>query len=78
MTNYSVIPRSFPPFTTGSPFGNRCVTLPPTDPAAMHRVRPLYFLNGLLIEAWERMGRDIQQARHQDMRSLVCAKCHVE
>jgi nitrite reductase (cytochrome c-552) len=31
-----------------------------------------------LIEAWERMGRDIQRASHQEMRSLVCAQCHVE
>ena len=31
-----------------------------------------------LIEAWERMGRDVDRATHQEMRSLVCAKCHVE
>ena len=31
-----------------------------------------------LIEAFERMGRDITQATHQEMRSLVCAQCHVE
>jgi nitrite reductase (cytochrome c-552) len=31
-----------------------------------------------LIEAFERQGRDITQATHQEMRTLVCAQCHVE
>lgn len=31
-----------------------------------------------LIEAFRRMGKDIQKATHQEMRSLVCAQCHVE
>jgi len=31
-----------------------------------------------LIEAFERNGKDITQASHQEMRSLVCAQCHVE
>ncbi len=31
-----------------------------------------------LLEAFEAMGRDINQATHQEMRSLVCAQCHVE
>ncbi len=31
-----------------------------------------------LIEAFERMGKDINKASHQEMRSLVCAQCHVE
>ncbi|MBU2650675.1 MAG: ammonia-forming cytochrome c nitrite reductase [Bacteroidetes bacterium] len=31
-----------------------------------------------LIEAFERQGRDISKASHQEMRSLVCAQCHVE
>jgi len=31
-----------------------------------------------LIEAFERQGRDIAQATHQEMRTLVCAQCHVE
>lgn len=31
-----------------------------------------------LREAFERQGRDITQAGHQEMRSLVCAQCHVE
>jgi nitrite reductase (cytochrome c-552) len=31
-----------------------------------------------LIEAFERMGKDITKASHQEMRSLVCAQCHVE
>lgn len=31
-----------------------------------------------LIEAFERMGKDVTKASHQEMRSLVCAQCHVE
>ena len=31
-----------------------------------------------LIEAYEAMGKDILKATHQEMRSLVCAQCHVE
>lgn len=31
-----------------------------------------------LIEAFERQGRDISKATLQEMRSLVCAQCHVE
>ena len=31
-----------------------------------------------LIEAFQRMGKNIDQATHQEMRSLVCAQCHVE
>ncbi|MBD3422462.1 MAG: ammonia-forming cytochrome c nitrite reductase [Chitinivibrionales bacterium] len=31
-----------------------------------------------LLEAFERTGRDINKASHQEMRSLVCAQCHVE
>jgi nitrite reductase (cytochrome c-552) len=31
-----------------------------------------------LIEAYNRMGKDIKKATHQEMRSLVCAQCHVE
>jgi nitrite reductase (cytochrome c-552) len=31
-----------------------------------------------LVEAFDRMGRDISDASHQEMRSLVCAQCHVE
>lgn len=31
-----------------------------------------------LIEAFQEMGKDINQATHQEMRSLVCAQCHVE
>ena len=31
-----------------------------------------------LIEAFERMGKDIAESTHQEMRSLVCAQCHVE
>jgi nitrite reductase (cytochrome c-552) len=31
-----------------------------------------------LKEAFERQGKDITKATHQEMRSLVCAQCHVE
>ncbi len=31
-----------------------------------------------LIEAFQRQGRKIEEASHQEMRSLVCAQCHVE
>ncbi len=31
-----------------------------------------------LVEAFESMGKDISKATHQEMRSLVCAQCHVE
>ncbi|NUM37406.1 MAG: ammonia-forming cytochrome c nitrite reductase [Candidatus Brocadiae bacterium] len=31
-----------------------------------------------LKEAFERMGKDINKATHQEKRSLVCAQCHVE
>jgi nitrite reductase (cytochrome c-552) len=31
-----------------------------------------------LVEAFQRMGRDVNKATHQEMRSLVCAQCHVE
>jgi nitrite reductase (cytochrome c-552) len=31
-----------------------------------------------LREAFQRQGRDIDQASHQEMRTLVCAQCHVE
>jgi nitrite reductase (cytochrome c-552) len=31
-----------------------------------------------LIEAFERQGKDIRDASQQEMRSLVCAQCHVE
>jgi len=31
-----------------------------------------------LREAFQRQGRDLEQVSHQEMRSLVCAQCHVE
>ncbi len=44
------------------------------DPETMN----LHISRPALIEAFERQGRDIRQATHQEMRSLVCAQCHVE
>lgn len=31
-----------------------------------------------LVEAFDRMNKDINKATHQEMRSLACAQCHVE
>jgi len=31
-----------------------------------------------LIEAFERQGKDVMNATYQEMRTLVCAQCHVE
>ncbi len=31
-----------------------------------------------LLEAFESMGKDISKVSHQEMRTLVCAQCHVE
>ncbi len=31
-----------------------------------------------LLEAFQRTGRDINKVSHQEMRTLVCAQCHVE
>jgi len=44
------------------------------DPKTMN----LRITRPALAEAFQRMGRDINQATHQEMRSLVCAQCHVE
>jgi nitrite reductase (cytochrome c-552) len=38
----------------------------------------LHISRPALLEAYDRLGKDITQASHQEMRSLVCAQCHVE
>ncbi|KGN72355.1 cytochrome C nitrite reductase [Porphyromonas macacae] len=38
----------------------------------------LHISRPALIEAFERQGKDISKATPQEMRSLVCAQCHVE
>ena len=38
----------------------------------------LHISRPALIEAFERQGKDITKATPQEMRSLVCAQCHVE
>ncbi len=38
----------------------------------------LHITRPALIEAFQRQGKDITKATHQEMRSLVCAQCHVE
>lgn len=44
------------------------------DPQTMN----LRITRPALREAFAAMGKDIDQATHQEMRSLVCAQCHVE
>lgn len=44
------------------------------DPETMN----LTITRPALVEAYEAMGKDIDDATHQEMRSLVCAQCHVE
>ena len=44
------------------------------DPKTMN----LRITRPALAEAFERQGIDINEATHQEMRSLVCAQCHVE
>lgn len=42
------------------------------------RTQNLRISRPALIEAFERQGKDITKVSHQEMRSLVCAQCHVE
>ncbi|MBP9191496.1 MAG: ammonia-forming cytochrome c nitrite reductase [Ignavibacteria bacterium] len=44
------------------------------DPKTMN----LRITRPALIEAFQRQGKNIEDASHQEMRSLVCAQCHVE
>ncbi len=44
------------------------------DPKTMN----LRITRPALIEGFQNMGKDISKASHQEMRSLVCAQCHVE
>lgn len=44
------------------------------DPVTMN----LRITRPALIEAFERLDRDVTESSHQEMRSLVCAQCHVE
>ncbi|MFA5060053.1 MAG: ammonia-forming cytochrome c nitrite reductase [Candidatus Omnitrophota bacterium] len=44
------------------------------DPKTMN----LRITRPALAEALERQGKDVKKATHQEMRSLVCAQCHVE
>jgi nitrite reductase (cytochrome c-552) len=43
-----------------------------------HETMNLQITRPALIEAFQRMGKNITTASHQEMRSLVCAQCHVE
>lgn len=44
------------------------------DPKTMN----LRITRPALAEAFQRIGKDINEATHQEMRTLVCAQCHVE
>ncbi len=44
------------------------------DPSTMN----LRITRPALAEAFQRQGKDITKSTHQEMRSLVCAQCHVE
>jgi len=44
------------------------------DPKTMN----LRITRPALVEAFQRQGKNIEDATHQEMRSLVCAQCHVE
>jgi nitrite reductase (cytochrome c-552) len=44
------------------------------DPKSMN----LRITRPALIEAFQRQGKDITKSTHQEMRTLVCAQCHVE
>lgn len=44
------------------------------DPKTMN----LRITRPALVEAFQRQGKDISKVTHQEMRSLVCAQCHVE
>ncbi|MGV3706506.1 MAG: ammonia-forming cytochrome c nitrite reductase [Arcticibacter sp.] len=44
------------------------------DPKTMN----LTITRPALVEAFKAMGKDVNKASHQEMRSLVCAQCHVE
>jgi nitrite reductase (cytochrome c-552) len=44
------------------------------DPRTMN----LRITRPALVEAFQRQGKDITQSTHQEMRTLVCAQCHVE
>ncbi len=44
------------------------------DPVTMD----LRITHPALVDAFKAMGKDLTKATHQEMRSLVCAQCHVE
>ncbi|MFP4059914.1 MAG: ammonia-forming cytochrome c nitrite reductase [Bacteroidales bacterium] len=43
-----------------------------------HETMNLQITRPALIEAFQRQGIEVNKASHQEMRSLVCAQCHVE
>ncbi|WP_167618581.1 ammonia-forming cytochrome c nitrite reductase [Maribellus sediminis] len=67
-------------FYTGSWAGLGAEVVNPIGCADCHdnETMNLTITRPALVEAFERMGKDITKASHQEMRSLVCAQCHVE
>lgn len=61
-------------FDTGHEFVNSIGCQDCHDPKTMN----LRITRPALVEAFDRKGIDISKATHQEMRSLVCAQCHVE
>ena len=55
-----------------NPIGIGCSDCHDSETMDLHISRPA------LIEAFARQGKDITKATPQEMRSLVCAQCHVE
>lgn len=64
--------KKFPDFESEITHPIGCLDCHDPDTMALRITRPA------LIEAFERQGRDINEVSHQEMRTLVCAQCHVE
>jgi nitrite reductase (cytochrome c-552) len=61
-----------------SDFGNQVIN--PIGCADCHdpKTMNLTITRPALVEAFKAMGKDVNKSSHQEMRSLVCAQCHVE
>lgn len=67
-------------FYTGSWAGLGAEVVNPIGCADCHNSKTmnLTISRPALVEAFSRIGKDVTKASHQEMRSLVCAQCHVE
>jgi len=79
------VPRMMNELGVGNFYGKKLSDLGPeiTNPigcADCHNPKTmnLTITRPALVEAYEAMGMDITKVAHQEMRSLVCAQCHVE